>query len=54
MERSGNETLTREEVLKRFRLSKQKKQQRLKELESNLRADFKQRTGLEATTFTVW
>ena len=45
---------TRDEVLKRYKLSRQKKQQRLRELEEGLRADFKKATGLEANSFVVW
>ena len=45
---------TRDEVLKRYKLSRQKKQQRLREVEEGRRADFKRATGLEANSFVVW
>lgn len=54
MDRMPSHTLTKEEVLRRFQLSKQKKQQRLQELEANLRADYKKRTGVEVKTFVAW
>lgn len=44
----------REEVLRRFQLSKQKKQQRLRELEIELKDEFKRVTGVEAKSFVVW
>lgn len=44
----------REEVLRRFQLSKQKKQQRLRELEIGLKDEFKRVTGVEAKSFVVW
>ena len=46
--------LTKDEVLRRFQESKRRKQDRLKELEEGLRADFMNVTGIEAKTFVVW
>ena len=46
--------LNKDEVIRRFQQSKQRKQDRLKELEEGLRADFKNVTGMEAKTFVVW
>lgn len=46
--------LTKDEVLRRFQESKRRKQDRLKELEDGLRADFQNVTGVEAKTFVVW
>ena len=44
MEKNREISMSKDEVLKRYQLSKQKKQQRLKELENGLRADFKKIT----------
>ena len=46
--------LNKDEVIRRFQQSKQRKQDRLKELEEGLRTDFKNVTGMEAKTFVVW
>ena len=46
--------LNKDEVIRRFQQSKQRKQERLKELEEGLRTDFKNVTGMEAKTFVVW
>ena len=46
--------LTMDEVLRRLQESKRRKQDRLKELEEGLRADFRNVTGVEAKTFVVW
>ena len=46
--------LTKDEVLRRWQESKRRKQDRLKELEEGLRADFRNVTGVEAKTFVVW
>lgn len=54
MEKNREISMSKDEVLKRYQLSKQKKQQRLKELENGLRADFKKITGIDAKSFVVW
>ena len=46
--------LNKDEVIRRFQQSKQRKQDRLKELEEGLRTDFRNVTGMEAKTFVVW
>ena len=46
--------LTKDEVLRRFQESKRRKQDRLKELEKGLRADFRNVKGVEAKSFVVW
>ena len=46
--------LTKDEVLRRLQESKRRKQDRLKELEEGLRADFRNVTGVEAKKFVVW
>ena len=46
--------LNKDEVIRRFQQSKQRKQERLKELEEGLRTDFRNVTGMEAKTFVVW
>ena len=46
--------LTKDEVLRRLQESKRRKQDRLKELEEGLKADFRNVTGVEAKTFVVW
>ena len=46
--------LTKDEVLMRLQESKRRKQDRLKELEEGLRADFRNVTGVEAKKFVVW
>ena len=46
--------LTKDEVLRRWQESKRRKQDRLKELEEGLMADFRNVTGVEAKTFVVW
>ena len=46
--------LNKDEVIRRFQQSKQRKQDRLKELEEALRTDFRNVTGMEAKTFVVW
>ena len=43
--------LNKDEVIRRFQQSKQRKQDRLKELEEALRTDFRNVTGMEAKTF---
>ena len=43
--------LTKDEVLRRFQESKRRKQDRLKELEKGLRADFRNVKGVEAKSF---
>ena len=54
MEKMSKNELTRDEVLRRFQQSKLRKQERLKELEKELRADFRKVTGVEAKSFVVW
>ena len=46
--------LNKDELIRRFQQSKQRKQDRLKELEEGLRTDFRNVTGMEAKTFVVW
>ena len=46
--------LNKDDVIRRFQQSKQRKQDRLKELEEGLRTDFRNVTGMEAKTFVVW
>lgn len=54
MEKKNLNIMTKEDVLRRYKLSRQKKQRRLRELEEGLRADFKKATGVEASSFVVW
>ena len=54
MEKNIVNKLNKDEVIRRFQQSKQRKQDRLKELEEGLRTDFKRVTGMEAKTFVVW
>ena len=54
MENNIVNKLNKDEVIRRFQQSKQRKQDRLKELEEALRTDFRNVTGMEAKTFVVW
>ena len=54
MEKNILNKLTKDEVLRRLQESKRRKQDRLKELEEGLRADFRNVTGVEAKSFVVW
>ena len=54
MEKNIVNKLNKDEVIRRFQQSKQRKQDRLKELEEALRTDFRNVTGMEAKTFVVW
>ena len=54
MEKNIVNKLNKDEVIRRFQQSKQRKQDRLKELEEGLRADFRNVPGMEAKTFVVW
>lgn len=45
--------LTREEVMKRFLASKEKKRQHIVQLEKDMREEYRKRTGLEAKNFVV-
>ena len=54
MEKNIVNKLNKDEVIRRFQQSKQRKQDRLKELEEGLRTDFRNVTGMEAKTFVVW
>ena len=54
MEKNIVNKLNKDEVIRRFQQSKQRKQDRLKELEEGLRADFRNVPGKEAKTFVVW
>lgn len=44
----------REEVLRRFKASKKRKKEFLEKMEKEMRAEFKNRTGKDATCFEVW
>lgn len=46
--------ITREEALKRFREAKERKRAFLAEMEASMRQSYRQRTGMEATSFNVW
>ena len=46
--------MTREDVLQRFEATRKKKQEYITKLEKELKAEFKKRTGEEATIFEVW
>lgn len=48
------EQRTREDILRKFAESKRRKRECLARMEKNLRQDFKQMTGQEATVFEVW
>ena len=47
-------TLTREEVLRRWKESKRRKQEWVKRIEPSLREEFKRLNGKEATIIEVW
>lgn len=46
--------MTREEALRRFRASKERKRQRLAEMERELRRDLLERTGQSPKHFYAW
>jgi len=48
------ETRTKEEVLRRFHASRERKRKFIKQLEQEMKAEYEQRTGLEAKYFEVW
>lgn len=50
---SMEKKLTREEVMKRFLASKEKKRQHIVQLEKDMREEYRKRTGLEAKNFVV-
>lgn len=49
-----NKAITREELLKRFNAAKTRKREYVDKLEKVMKAEFKQRTGQDATYFEVW
>lgn len=54
MSLSGIKNMTREDVVKRFEASKMRKREYIKQLEAEMKVEFKKRTGQEATYFEVW
>lgn len=44
----------RELALKKFKASKERKKAYIQELEKSMRQEYKERTGKEAVSFTVW
>ncbi len=46
--------LTKEELLKRLKASRQRKKESVEMLKHILKVEYKKRTGREATTFEVW
>lgn len=46
--------ITREEALRRLKESKRRKQAWIDSITEELKADFKARTGQEATTIEIW
>lgn len=45
--------MTKEEVMKRFLASKEKKKQHLVQLEKDMREEYRKRMGVEAKNFVV-
>lgn len=44
----------RELALKKFKASKERKKAYIQELEKSMRQEYKERTGKDAVSFTVW
>ncbi len=48
------QTLTKEEWMRRLKASRQRKKESVETLKNILKIEYKKRTGLEATNFEVW
>ncbi len=51
---TNKKKMTREEAMRRFMAAKQRKREYIVELEARMKAEYKMRTGNEATYFEVW
>ena len=54
MEKRENVKMTREEALRRFEASRKRKHDFVEKLEKKMKAEYKKRTGQDATFFEVW
>ena len=54
MEKEKNSKITREEALRRLETARKLKREYVANLEKEMKEEFKNRTGQEATYFEVW
>ena len=54
MEKEKNSKITREEALRRLETARKLKREYVAKLETEMKEEFKKRTGQEATYFEVW